>query len=234
MLTFKESANRLSLAYRPGVLGVIGGPLAALGAVIVCFALAMHHTVTLTCEGPRAQTCVLERISVIGSERTEVKNLRGATAEQELVLHADPDLVMGRWVSRRVVPSYRDAVVTIDAYVSSSQARLDVSVPDRATLRWWGVGLVLLVIGGGLVTLFAIGARITLDRTTNELQLGKRRVPLGDLIGFEVRGNTIVGQLRDAGEVAIVSTLGGRKGARPMPRPDLETAAERLRRFVAA
>lgn len=224
MLTCREAETRLTVNYRPGVFGIVGGALVVLGIVLALVGARLAHDVTLTCVDAK---CSLERVAITGSERQDVVGLHGTALAQELVLRANPDVVMGPWVARRGAASYRAAQKTIDEYIAKGlRGQMSVTVPVRSTLRWLGFGAVAFVLGLGLSLVFAIGARTLFDRRDGTVQrLGsRRRAKLSDITAVEVRKNQIIAKLKDGGEVALVSALG-----KP---PDLEPVAVRIRAFV--
>lgn len=224
MLTCREDKTRLAVVYRPGVLGIIGGALVALGVVFALIGARQPHDVVLRCVDA---TCAIERVAITSSERIEVVGLRGTTVAQELVLVASPDVVMGPWVARRGPASYRAAQKEIDKYIADGlKGRLEVSVPVRGTLRWLGFAGVALLLGLALLVVFAIGARAVLDRTDDMVRRfgSRRRAKLSDITSIETKGNQIVATLKGGGTLAIVSALG-------KPR-DLEPTAVRIRAFV--
>lgn len=198
--------------------------LLLVGVVLGVIGLRRPHEATLHCEGAR---CTLERVGVLASERVEVTGLRGADAAQELVLRADGDIVMGPWVGRRQVSSYRAAEKSIEAYVQGgSTGVLDVTVPVRGTLRWLGFAALALVLGIAIGVVFAIGARAVLDRDRDEVRRfgSKQRAKLTDITAIDVRKNQILATVRGGRPIAIVSALG--------TSAELDTVATQIRRFV--
>lgn len=225
MLRCREDGPVLSVVYRPTVLGIVGAGLFVVGVVLLLIGMAQPHEATLRCKGPE---CTLERVGVLSSERVEIRGLhRADTTPQELVLRADTDVVMGPWVARRGVPSYREAETKINAFIAAGRSgALEATVPVRGTLRWLGFGAVAILLGIALGVVFAIGARAVLDRKRDEVRrFGSRlRAKLTDVTAIDVRGNQIIATLREGRPIAIVSAL-GKPG-------DLEPTAARIRRFV--
>lgn len=224
MLRCREDGPVLTVVYRPRIVGVIGAVLFVLGGVLLAIGAAQPHEARLHCA---ATSCTLERVGVLSSERVDVVGLRRAeTTPEELVLRADPDVIMGPWVARRGVPSYRAAEAEINRYLDTGRSgALDVSVPVRGALRWLGFGGVALLLGLAFGAVYAIGARAVIDRRRDEIRrFGSRlRAKVSAVTAIEVRGNQIVATVREGRPIAIVSALGAR---------DLDSVATRIRGFV--
>ena len=227
MLASRENGATLTVVYRPRGFAIVAGVLFAIGVVFLLIGLAQHHEARLTCEGER---CTLERSGVLSSERVDVRKLRRAeTTPQELMLRADPDVVMGPWVARRGVSSYERAVTSINAYIDGGRSGvLDVKVPVRGTIRWIGFGALGIILGIGLGAVYAIGARAVLDRKRDEVRrFGSRIiVKLSDVTGIELRNKQIVATLREGHPAIIVGAL------KSVKTSELEAMADRIRRFV--
>lgn len=224
MLRCREDGPVLTVVYRPRIIGVIGAALFVLGGVLLAIGAAQPHEARLRCA---ATSCTLERVGVLTNERVAVAGLRRAeTTPEELVLRADPDVIMGPWVARRGVPSYRAAEAEINRYLDGGgSGTLDVSVPVRGALRWLGFGGVALILGLAFGAVYAIGARAVIDRRRDEIRrFGSRlRAKVSAVTAIEVRGNQIVATVREGRPIAIVSALGAR---------DLDSVATRIRSFV--
>lgn len=231
MLTYRSSGPRLTIRYRFGPLRTIGALLLLGGSVLLVIAALRFHTVDLTCTP--ARVCTLERRGVISSERVAVTNLRGAEAGFELVLRADPDVVMGPRIERDYTPNYLNAAAAVEAWVREPSRPLAVSVVLRSAIRLWGTGGLLVVLGLCLLSVFALGSHVRIDRDgTFERLRSIARGNTADIKAVEVRGNSVIVTMRDGREHALLATLAGRKTTPPRPRPDLDEAVRRIREHL--
>lgn len=228
MISTRKDGRRLLIVYRFKPFAIIGVPVTVVGIALAVFAVFQHHTVTLRCEPSGA--CTLERRAVVGTERVEIAQLREVEVAQELVLRGDPDVVMGPYVSREHVPSYERAAEQIRAYLKHPQA-LEVSVPVRTTVRYYGFAGVLFVVGVALLAVFGLGSRAKIDAGGKFWRWRSHTVrgSSDDITAVEVRGNRVMVKLRDGRELALLATLAGRKRNPPRPRPDLEEVARAVR-----
>jgi hypothetical protein len=225
VLRVSETDTSLTVVYRPKAIAIASGVVFAAGLALLLVGLAQPHEARLACAGDR---CTLDRVGVFSSERVDVRGLRRAeVTPEELVLRATPDVVMGPWVAKRGVASYRRAAQTINEYLELGRPTLDVAVPVRGTLRWLGFGAVVIALGIASGVVFAIGGRTVFDRERDEIRRfgSRQRAKVSDVTAIEVRGKQIVATLRAGRPIAIVSAIGA---------PDLEAVAARIRRFVVS
>jgi hypothetical protein len=225
MLRADETDTTLAIVYRPRGIAIASGMMLAAGLALFLVGLVQPHEAHLACAGDR---CTLDRVGVLSSERVDVHGLwRAEVTPEELVLRATPDVVMGPWVAKRGVASYRRAAQTINEYLELGRPSLDVAVPVRSTLRWLGFGAVVIVLGIASGVVFAIGGRAVFDRERDEIRKfgSRQRAKMSDVTAIVVRGKQIVATLRVGRPIAIVSAIG---------TPDLEAVAARIRRFVVS
>jgi hypothetical protein len=237
MISIRESDRILSISFRPAMVGIVGAIVVAFGIVVLVIGLLKPRRVAVRCDGAN---CVVERIAVLGKTTIEVKNVRGATAEEKrrgarynvrLVIHGDSDVEAASWVTRgdSNAYAYRDIASKVVAHVAAgSKGTVEGSVGQSRTLVLWILAFTLLGIGGVIVAIYLTGSRVKVDGPRGEYFHGKGRGPLSEIASIEVRGPSIFATKKSGGEVRLLHTI-ARKGK---ASPQLSAAADRIRAYL--
>jgi hypothetical protein len=240
MLAIRENDRKLSITYRPLMIGIFGGLIVALGLVVLVAGMLKPRRVAVRCDGT---TCIVERISVLRTTSIEVKNLRGAVAEEKrrgardnvrLVVRGDTEIEIAPWTSRGDSSAYvyRDIAAKLEAHVASgSKGVVEGSVSISRTIVLWMLAATLLFLGSLVVTLYIKGSKLEIDGNRGTFRHGKKvRGSLSEIASIEIRRGSIIAKRKNTGaEARLLYTILGKN--KPTP-PELQTAAERIRAYL--